>query len=582
MKYYYKHICGLLFLALVAVGCSQDDVAAGDGEGGVGELTDSYVTLNFTMAFSGQGTRANNPTGGENGDGTEAGQETDETNENEITSAVAFLYQDENGVNGDADTPVTPVYFGTVHDAGNSSYKTDPQQVTLPNGDYHILVVANPGTDWWTNSTEPLNLGNVRDHIQKTAWTETEGKFSNFLMSSASDGGEFTLASQPESAPLNINVDVERMAARIDYQAEGPIEGAFGCTDNSGKVEILGAAIVNDYTAGSFLIKRVADDVTGSNTVYLGDEVEGKNYVLDPKTNSTKLEDDYKSGTYYPVIIDTEGKWADPNVWDAFVQEGTPLTVGGETWNRIGYTMENTTPTDAQREATNTGVVFKAQFTPTPGTVTGNYDYDNHETFFSYRSVLYASMEDVMKVFYGEEVFNSFDEKVGACTTWDDVQAFIDDANLNSLDPSGYYKYLNDKVAEKGTFPENANGLKWSEYMSAECGYSSTTADNKTTVKLDQNNKTTRVALRPYGVSTYEDATCYYTWWVKHSNDGDDTKTGPMEYAIVRNNIYKLTVTSVAGLGGDVPGGTPESGDDIVIRVNVKDWTLLKPEEIIM
>ena len=86
MKYYYKHICGLLFLALVAVGCSQDDVAAGDGEGGVGELTDSYVTLNFTMAFSGQGTRSN-PTGGENGDRTEAGQD----NENKISSPVAFL-----------------------------------------------------------------------------------------------------------------------------------------------------------------------------------------------------------------------------------------------------------------------------------------------------------------------------------------------------------------------------------------------------------------------------------------------------------------------------------------------------------
>ena len=563
-----------MLLGLTVAGCSNDDAATlAEGEGGgAGELTDSYVTLNFTMAFAGQGTRADNPTGGEAGDGTEAGLE----DENKITSAVAFLYQSADGINRTDNPTVTPVVFNSVTLQDDGTYTTSPERVTLPVGDYHIIVVANPGTeDWWTTTTD---LNALRTNVQKTAWaTDGNGGYSDFLMSSESDAS-LTLASNPETNPAKVNVDVERMAARIDYQAEG----SFDCGDQSGKVEILGAAIVNDYTAGSYLIKRVADDVTGSNIDYLGDEVEGKNYVLDPKTNSTKLEDDYKSGTYYPVIIDTEGKWADPNVWDAFVKEGTPLTVGGETWNRIGYTMENTTPTTATKEATNTGVVFKAQFTPTPGTVTGNYDYDNHETFFSYRSVLYASMEDVMKAFYGEEVFNSFDEKVGACTTWDDVQAFIDDANLNSLDPSGYYKYLNDKVAEKGTFPENANGLKWSEYMSAECGYSSTTADNKTTVKLDQNNKTTRVALRPYGVSTYEDATCYYTWWVKHSNDGDDTKTGPMEYAIVRNNIYKLTVTSVAGLGGDVPGGTPESGDDIVIRVNVKDWTLLKLEEIIM
>lgn len=568
-----------MLLGIVAAGCSSDDAATlAEGEGGVGELTDSYVTLNFTMAFAGQGTRADNPTGGENGDGTEAGQETDDTNENEITSAVAFLYQDNGGVNGYASTPVTPVYFGTVRENVNSStptYTTDPQQVTLPNGDYHILVVANPGEDWWTNSTEQLNLGNVRDHIQKTAWTETEGKFSNFLMSSAGDGGAFELKSQPESSPLNIEVSVERMAARIDY---APV-GSLTCTDKTGSVQILGAAIVNDYKYGSYLIKRIADDVTGSNTVYLGDEVASQNYVLDPKTNSSKLESDYKTDTYYPVIIDTEDQWADPYFWNNYVQEGTPLTVGSETWNRIGYTMENTTPTDAVKEAVNTGVVFKAQFTPAAGTVEGNYDYANHATFFSYRGVLYASMEDVMKAFYGEEAFNSFEEKISECTTWDDVQKFIDE-NLNSLDPSGYYDFLTQKASTDGDF--STDGLTWAEYMLAECGYFITTANNITTVMLDQNNIVTRIALRPYGVSTYEDATCYYTWWVKHSNDGVEETTGPMEYAIVRNNIYKLTVTSVAGLGGDVPGGEPESGDDIVIRVNVKDWTLLKPEEIIM
>lgn len=582
MKYYYKHICGLLFLALVAVGCSQDDVAAGDGEGGVGELTDSYVTLNFTMAFSGQGTRSN-PTGGETGDGEEAGQETDETNENEITSAVAFLYQDENGVNGDADTPVTPVYFGTVHDAGNSSYKTDPQQVTLPNGDYHIIVVANPGDDWWTNPAVPLNLGNVRDHIQETAWTETDGKYSNFLMSSENDGGGFSLASQPESAPLDIDVDVERMAARIDYQAEGPINGSFGCEDKTGTVKILGAAIVNDYDAGSYLLKRVAPTVGGSVT-YLGDEVagEGANFVIDPKTVSGKASSNYKDGTYYTSIIDQADKWANPNVWADFVKEGKQITVDGEKWYRVGYTMENTSKPDADIEKTNTGVVFKAQFSPADGTVTGSYDYDKNATFFSYRGVLYASMEDVMKAVYGEDVFSSFDDQIEKCEKWDDVDKFINDV-LNPLDPSGYDEFLKDKVDANEAF--STAGLKWSEYMKAECGYSCTaTADGKADVELDQNGKFTRKEVRPYGVSTYENATCYYTWWVKHSNgnDNDDTKVGPMEYAIVRNNIYKLTVKSVAGLGGDVPGGTPESGDDIVIHVKVKDWTLLNGEEIIM
>ena len=568
MKYYYKHICGLLFLALVAVGCSQDDVAAGDGEGGVGELTDSYVTLNFTMAFSGQGTRSN-PTGGENGDRTEAGQD----NENKISSAVAFLYQDADGVNGDGSVTVTPVYFNDVTEGTGNSYSTAPVRVTLPNGDYHIIVVANPGQDnWWS---APLKLNDVRDHIQKMAWTEeTDGEYSNFLMSSENDGGGFRHASRPESAPLNINVDVERMAARIDYQAEG----SFPCGDQTGSVEILGAAIVNDYNAGSYLLKRVAEQV-GTQVSYLGDEVAGQNYVIDPKTNGTKTSSDYKAGTYYPDIIDNGNDLADPNVWADYVKKGTPIIVGNETWNRIGYTMENTTPTTSDLASTNTGVVFKARFSPATNTVKGNYDYSRPATFFSYRGALYASMEDVMKSVYGT-AFDDFDNKIAACKSWEDVKAFIAE-NLNQLDPSGYDDYLSGLVEAGGTF--STDGLTWSEYMLANCGYSSITSGNNVAVRLDQGSGVvTRVALRPYGVSTYENATCYYTWWVKHSNDNDNSKVGPMEYGIVRNNIYKLTVKSVAGLGGDVPGGTPENGDDIVIHVKVNDWMLLDKEEIIM
>lgn len=566
MKYYYKHICGLLFLALVAVGCSQDDVAAGDGEGGVGELTDSYVTLNFTMAFSGQGTRSN-PMGGETGDGEEAGQD----NENKISSAVAFLYQDADGVNGDGSVTVTPVYFNDVTEGTGNSYSTAPVRVTLPNGDYHIIVVANPGQDnWWS---APLKLNDVRDHIQKMAWTEeTDGEYSNFLMSSENDGGGFRLASRPESAPLNIDVDVERMAARIDYQAEG----SFPCGDQTGSVEILGAAIVNDYNAGCYLLKRVADEV-GGDVTYLGNETL-TNYVIDPKTVSGKASTDYKEDTYYPDIIDNGNDLADPNVWADYVKKGTPIAVDGKTWNRIGYTMENTTPTTSDLASTNTGVVFKARFSPATNTVKGNYDYSRPATFFSYRGALYASMEDVMKSVYGT-AFDDFDNKIAACKSWEDVKAFIAE-NLNQLDPSGYDDYLSGLVDAGGTF--STDGLTWSEYMLANCGYSSTTSGNNVAVTLDRSGVVTRVALRPYGVSTYENATCYYTWWVKHSNDNDNSKVGPMEYGIVRNNIYKLTVKSVAGLGGDVPGGTPESGDDIVIHVKVNDWMLLDKEEIIM
>lgn len=80
---------------------------------------------------------------------------------------------------------------------------------------------------------------------------------------------------------------------------------------------------------------------------------------------------------------------------------------------------------------------------------------------------------------------------------------------------------------------------------------------------------------RAIGVDKYENGICYYTWWIKHNNDGDDDAFGPMEYAIVRNNLYQLTVTSVGDLGDPVPGTT-----SLIVEVAVKNWTLL-PGEVI-
>lgn len=79
-----------------------------------------------------------------------------------------------------------------------------------------------------------------------------------------------------------------------------------------------------------------------------------------------------------------------------------------------------------------------------------------------------------------------------------------------------------------------------------------------------------------YGVDVYKGGYCYYTWWIKHNNDDNEAAFGPMEYAIVRNNIYQLKVTSIAGLGESEPG---KSGN-IVVIVAVQNWKMLTPEEL--
>lgn len=573
-----KSVMGCLLMASLAAGCAQEDIGT-TPTGGGGMSASSYVSFSFASP-QGASTRSN-PTGGETGDGLETGQ----ANENAITSAVAFFYQgtEQEGVNSAGNIPIkAAVTFSMANytEPGNGidrTYTTAAKQVDLENGTYNVIVVANPGTDWWTGRS--LKLADVRDYIQTTAWTASGSDYSDFVMTSAADA-TLTLNSNPESNPATAEVYVERMAARLDYKTTG----TYTCDDPAypgATVDITGAALVNNLTAGSYLLKRVADDVNGTNLSYLGDETAdanyvATNYVLDPWT-AVKISANNSftiGGEANKTAEDLYGEWfgnisQDPNYWAAYVQPGTSVSDGAETWQRIGYTLENTTAAEEAGKRYSTGVVFKAKFHPQ-----GVANYTDGETFFEYGTKIYASMENMMKNFYGSK-FDELDALITNCTTWGDVKQFITSTLLTN-DPSGYNKYL-EGLAEGKDDTEtvsDVSSLTWSNYMLNECGYSK---DENGKVVLDKNGKVTRIALKPYGTRTYEDATCYYTWWVRHSNDNDDTKKGIMEYAIVRNNIYKLMVESVYSLGGEVP-----DDESLIVDVYVNDWLLLDNETLPM
>lgn len=73
--------------------------------------------------------------------------------------------------------------------------------------------------------------------------------------------------------------------------------------------------------------------------------------------------------------------------------------------------------------------------------------------------------------------------------------------------------------------------------------------------------------MERYGITKYEGGICYYTYWIKHADDGDDTKVSPMEYAIVRNNIYQINVTGIHGIGTVTP-----TDYGLSLTCTVADW----------
>ena len=614
-----------LCLAFAAAGCSMSDDLDCPPEGGLANSGKTYIRLSFAMPGSGS-TRA---TGGELGNGQEAGQ----NQENTISSAVAFLYKadetDDKGVNADGATPIAAVVEfefdnltgtdGTVtnengHDIDKVYTKTQEVPGIVEYGKYNVIVAANlkenlpSGEREWWNSPQ-LTLGEVRDHILTNAWNETPsgGKmtYSNFLMTNESDASIELTEKSTSANPATTTVDVERVAARVDYLAETE----YHCTDQTykgGTVEILGATIVNDYRAGSFLLKCVADDVDGKNLEYLGDETPtpsgvATNYVIDPLTsqkNEANKDENFtisQNGKNFQTRADmyAEGThssaWSgDPNWWKDKVTAGTPMTGEGDGWTRIGYTLENTTPsgTDfAGAKEYNTGVVFQARFTPVATAVSSqytSYDYEKGRTFFEYQGKLYSTMEDLEKTYLPNLTSYDFFENMDEYHTWKDIEILLQ--SLPDKDPAGYKKFLLNKYYE-GKDAELTLDLKaslsWTAYMRDVCGYTFNETDG---VKLDwtgggtkpQGAKSTREILYDSGVRTYENSICYYTWWLLHSDDGkDDTVEGVMEHAVVRNNIYKLEVKSIYSLGDDVPGST-----SLRVRATVKDWILLQKEEI--
>lgn len=570
VRLHHKPLLGALLLTAMLAACGEnDDLQAGQPATGAGK---HYVSLTFTMPTQDESSRAGNPTGGEGGDGYEQGQD----NENTISTAVAFFFQNNGaGVNGDANTPVQYMFFNSFEQTGEGNgngivYKTAPIPTDLY-GEYNVLVVANPGTDsWWTATT----LGAVRDTVITQAWTKTGDDYTNFLMSSAKDAViEISEANNTVSTAANTTVDVERMAARVDYKKLA----SYTCEDpnyTGATVEIEGAVLVNNLTLpGSYAMKRVSTASTGGDITYLGDETLGtdnlpNNWVLDPTTGN-------KSSAKFGVSwTDTEA--SDPNWWsDLATTIGTEITKEqNEKWNILGYTLENITDDADTKHSNNTAVVFKAKFHPAKGSVT---HYQEGDTFFELNDTLYASMEDLIEDFYDKKI-SDIDNAVMACDSWQDVENLVSD--LKGFDPSGYKQWLQDQIEAAAPWPDEVKAsLTWTRYMLDECGYSSTFTNDVYTVTIDQNEKVTADILADYGTRTYEDATCYYTWWIRHANDGKDEENGTMEYAIVRNNIYELNVTKISSLGGYIPN---EEEKGFVVNVYVKDWTLLGRETIEM
>lgn len=582
---------GLLLSCLFGVvACSDEEVPdpqlyTADG------VPYSYVSVGFSMAMN-PVTKAN-PNGGEEGDDPEKGQ----SYENAVNNIHLFFYnvKDPNklgadGVNMPGDTAIVAHKYLEAGDFDYSDVRATTHAIPVENllvgHSYHVLAVVNGGENFsgaTATTLDPLQKATVTSLY---TYNKTDNSYSNFLMASERD--ELTpltiTSTNSETTPATTTIDVERVTARVDYQTEtgfsGEIKNSAG--ETIATASITGAMLVNTLNASatSYLLKRVTSEnaLFNSDITYLEDETSEEttggaatNYVIDPYAATGKTETNYETATYFPAIA-----YGNASTWEKNeLFQTTAITSGGATWNRIGYPKENVNQNGSKE--LSTGVVFRAKIVLAEAT--------NATTFFLWNGSIYKTMEEVMAAFdpNGWNNMITDDDYWNTINTYEDFNTkFID--YLKSDDPTGYKNYLREQVEDKtGTLSDEVKAtLRWAYYMEHTNHYTSSDGVATVDVGTDVASGTTRRLLHDYHVSTYKNGICYYTYWIKHANDGkpeNDLENGDgagvMEYAIVRNNVYKLGVKQIGSIGGDIPGD-----ESLVINFSVKDWTLLTTEGI--
>lgn len=325
----------------------------------------AYLQIKVTVDGSGdtRASRAAGPQGGEDGDGREPGT----NHENEVNSLTVLLYESDKADLSQDEATIDYVYTftgltaSTPSSGGNVTYTTNPREIDpiIVGKDYRVLVIANAGD--MTSSCKEKKISEIRDMQMDKVCTRNAdiANFSDFVMSSKKDAKIDFTKEGSETDPYLVDVDIERLAARIDIipNAEYDETNQGYYYDVKDGANVIGGFKLESVTpskvmtSGEYLIKRVSSDATLSSITYFGIEAKdadnkATNYVVCPWKNihtSTTLSNAEGPASLYNVKKTTS----------------TSTTVGEASYI-LDYVMENTTTDNA--EDYSTGLIFKGKY----------------------------------------------------------------------------------------------------------------------------------------------------------------------------------------------------------------------------
>lgn len=329
----------------------------------------AYLQVKVTVEGSGD-TRASRadkgPQGGEGGDDREPGIK----HENDVNSLTVLLYESGKDDLTEADAKIDYVYTFTGLKSSSSTsgvtYTTGPREIDpiIVGKNYHVLVIANAGD--MTSRCKGKKISEIRDMQMDKVCTRNDdiANFTDFVMSSKKDAkidfsGKSGSGTGTESDPYVVNVDIERLAARIDIIPNATFDGTsqgyyynvMVGTNVIGGFKLESVTPTKVMTKGEYLIKRVSSDKDVPSVTYFGLETKdadnkATNYVVCPWTkNRTGLS-----------LAAAEGPTSLYNV----KKTTSTSTAVEEASYILDYVMENTTTDNA--ETYSTGLIFKGKY----------------------------------------------------------------------------------------------------------------------------------------------------------------------------------------------------------------------------
>lgn len=508
------------------------------------------------------------------------------------------------GSTGWLDTQCEVIENNTTNTRQNTSIWS--QDYFLMNNQFITERQLPKSIEDWTNypETKPFNLSGINN----------EGA-SNEINNGTSTRGA---------------IKVERSVARFDFKDASGNNNTYPVVYDSDvekenktvffNVQLNRMALVN-MAQKFYYLHRVSDDGTpqGAHFALCGNEHDlgdnDVNYVVGPNWETFRDylfhpvnggEPTFKFSDYfnYPYFnndgsIDntkaSSDKWGTSLIADVLKKTEKDQNNTYTIWR---YVTEHVLPeASQQKNGISTGIVFKGKILATdealnasdefPGvkelaeyirsengkTLTGNPSED--PILYSFNGKLYFRFNSLYDAAIATAVILNDDKEVTDIKT--NLAIFKAVFGNGGLGSEIEYPYNSGKKIQIPTalqkdMATDCAFAKWKEWY----------ADSTNDTKLGAMRK----AVTGAGITIYQSSNdaqdgpgyyCYYPYWNRHNDNGRPATMGPMEFGVVRNNVYKLSVTKISRLGHprlsvndpdpDDPDD-PDENDDIYISVS--------------